>query len=110
MRNWYPGFQILWVKHYQKQELNKFFIKITASDISGLTKKAVVTISIDNINRDIILKLLNGSTYSKNILNRKQKLYKMLNNTTAYFSLQTINNNTKITFSIDGNSPIKLML
>jgi len=46
---------------------NEYFLKITASDITGLKKSAVVTINVDGVDRDIILKLTNNSSYSKKI-------------------------------------------
>ncbi|MDA3905173.1 MAG: hypothetical protein PF484_03775 [Bacteroidales bacterium] len=46
---------------------NEYFVKITASDISGLTKKAIVTLSVNSAEREIVLKLTNDDVYSKNI-------------------------------------------
>jgi len=57
--------------HELIQDLNnktKYFLTVTASDISGLTKKAIVTISIDGVDKDIIIKLTNNSTYSSKVL------------------------------------------
>lgn len=46
---------------------NKYFLKVSAADNSGLKKSSVVTISIDGVDREIILKLTGNGIYSKNI-------------------------------------------
>ncbi|MCF6270142.1 MAG: FecR family protein [Melioribacteraceae bacterium] len=50
---------------------SEYLLSVTATDISGLTKRAIVTISIDGVENDIILKLTNESLYSKIIFVNK---------------------------------------
>ncbi len=53
------------------QNTNEYFLSVTASDISGLTKRTVVTINFDGIDKNIILKLTNDKVYSKKIFVNK---------------------------------------
>ncbi len=51
---------------------SEYFLKVTASDISGLTKRSVVTINVDGIDKEILLKLTNDRIYSKKIFVNKE--------------------------------------
>lgn len=46
---------------------SKYFLKVSAQDITGLIKSSVVTISVDGVDREVILKLTSNGIYSKNI-------------------------------------------
>ncbi len=50
---------------------NEYLLSVSASDISGLIKTAIVTINIDGVDKNIILKLTNDAIYSKKLFVNK---------------------------------------
>lgn len=53
------------------QNRDEYIIEVTASDISGITKRAIVTVTINGVDKEIILKLTNDKVYTKKIFVNK---------------------------------------
>jgi hypothetical protein len=51
----------------------EYLLKISASDISGLTKQTVATIAIDGVEKEMVLRMTSEGVYSKRIFVNSQK-------------------------------------